>query len=274
MTTTNDMLRRTFLVGLLLLSSATIAQSGPMYVWVVADPGSTAGAGVPAQNGMTVTSSKTGAGKFQVYAVDEVDGSFGIKVFNVKLNGTITTFLNRSPSGAWNDTDGAGPYAQGFNDIRTANAATGITSGGQSPTNPYFVKGFGISASNFVAADASAPNWDSSSTTQAASGRWGTYSATLGAVTSGVVPGSGHFRNAILLAEGDYTGAAPTIDLVTPASSGGTVFSVLTSATGGSAATVGTISSVAILSFPEPAALVLVGLAAAGMGGLIGRRRR
>src|SRR6187551_495389 len=134
MTRTTYMLRRTFLVGLFSLGLAAIAQAGSMYVYVVADPGSTAGAGVPAVSGMSVSSSKTGAGKFQVYAVDDVDNSFGIKVFNVKLNGTLTTLLNRSPSGAWNDTDGAGPYNQGFNDIRTAVAGTGILSGGQAPT--------------------------------------------------------------------------------------------------------------------------------------------
>jgi hypothetical protein len=39
-----------------------------------------------------------------------VTGSFGIKSYNIKLNGSIQTLLNRSPSGSWNDLDATGPH--------------------------------------------------------------------------------------------------------------------------------------------------------------------
>jgi hypothetical protein len=246
------------------------AQAGPMYIFVVADPATTAGAGVAAQNGMMVSSSKAGPGTFQLYAADFVTGSFGIKSYNVKLNGTITTFLNRSPNGSWNDTDAAGPYGQGFNDVRTAVAATGITSSGQNPTNPFFVKNIGITAGNFVSADqAGAPNWDSASTTASVSGQWGNYSPTLGAPTC--CNFSSPFRYAVLLAEGNYTGAAPTVDLVTTGSTA-TAVNYFTSATGGAAASAPQLSGMNPFVFPEPATITLCNLALVGGLGLHRRR--
>jgi hypothetical protein len=225
-----------------------IANAGPMYIFTVIDPATTAGAGVPASNGMAVSSSKSGPGTFQLYALDDVTGSFGIKSYQVKLNGTITTFLNRATNGAWNDFDGAGPYAEAFNDVRTAVAAAGITSGGQNPTNPFFIKGFGISAGNLVASNtAGAPGFDPTSTTASTSGQWGHYSPTLGAATSGFVIADGSQRFAALLAEGNYTGAPPTVDLVTP---GGTAVNYFTSASGSAAASATQISSSSPFGFP------------------------
>lgn len=264
------MLRRTFLVGLFSLGLAAIAQAAPMFIYVVSDPGSTAGAGVAAVNGMTVTSSKTGAGTFQVYAVDDVTGSFGIKSYNIKLNGAITTLLNRSSNANWDDID-AVSSPEGFNDVRTAVAATGLTSAGQGPTNPFFVKGFGISADNF-------PNNNPNdvSTAQVASGQWGAYSATLGAPTSGLTTngGSGQQRRAILLAEGNYTGAAPTIDLVTTGAIATSVnyFTSASTSAGATATQYSALNPFAAV-VPEPATLTLLGLSFVGGLGLVRRRR-
>src|SRR6476661_561753 len=98
---TTSMLRRSFFAMMAVLAMTAAVQAGSMYVYLAVDPASTAGAGVPGAGGFSVTSSKTGAGTFQLYAVDDTDNSFGLKSYQIKLNGTIQTFLNRSPLGQW-----------------------------------------------------------------------------------------------------------------------------------------------------------------------------
>jgi hypothetical protein len=265
--------RQIILPMLTLIGLAATANAGPMFIYMFVDPVSTAGAGVPAASGMTVTSSKSGVGTFQLYAVDDVTGSFGIKSYQIKLNGTITTFFNRSPNGLWNDTDGAGPYAEGFNDFHSAIAATGITVGGQNPTNQFFIKGVGISAGNLVAANtAGAPNFDNGTTTAFTSGQWGNYSQALPHCSGEVcTPGDGAIRNAIFLAEGNYSGAPPTVDLTTPR---GTVINYFTSASGSGAAPATQYSSVwPFFICPEPATPTLIALAVAAIGSCVRRRR-
>src|SRR5689334_5992712 len=122
---TTSMLRRSFFAIMAVLAMGAAAQASSMFVYLMVDPPNTAGAGVPGAGGFSVSSSKSGAGTFQLYAVDDITGSSGIKSYQVKLNGTITTLLNRTTTGAWNDTDAAGPYAEAMNDVRTATAATG-----------------------------------------------------------------------------------------------------------------------------------------------------
>src|SRR4051812_45532829 len=68
-----------------ILVNLGIANAGPMYVFIVADSPTTAGAGIAPVNGMGVSSSKSGPGTFQLYAVDDTDSSFGIKSYQVKL---------------------------------------------------------------------------------------------------------------------------------------------------------------------------------------------
>lgn len=265
--------RSTFIACLLLVLAfgQQTAQAGPMYIFLHINPPTTAGFGVPAANGMTVTSSKFGAGTFQLYAVDDVAGSFGIRSYSIKLNGTITTFLNRSPNAIWTDIDEE-LFPEGFNAFRTTVAATGTVSAAQGPTNPMFIGGFGISASNFVAANPSA-----NTTTQSSSGRWGVYSASYYPFsTSGYVSASGHFRNALLLAEGNYTGAPPTVNLTTPPGEGGTSVTYFTQnpSQGIAVATATSYSSDVPFAIddPEPATVTLVGLAFFGLIGLVRKR--
>jgi hypothetical protein len=84
------------------------------------------------------------------------------------------------------------------------------------------IGGFGISASDFQLKTGGAQFGAT------INGQWGRYADFSG----GTVPSlpSGHTRYPVFLAEGTYTGGAPTIDLTTPASSGGTAVDYWTSA--------------------------------------------
>jgi hypothetical protein len=236
-----------------------------MYVFLVIDPTTTAGSGIPASNGMVVDSTKSGPGSFHLFAVDDVTGSFGIKSYQVKINGTLTSFVNRSPFGLWNDAGSNGPFAEGFNDVRVASTATGLTSAGQGPTNNPQIRGVGISASDFFQKTSGAASFSSVTNSQ-----WGNYND--GAPTSGNainIGGNGAFRNAVLLAEGTYSGALPIIDTTTQ---NGTLFNYyLTSSnvTGAMAPTLSTVNPFV----PEPATLTLLGLATLGISGSVARRR-
>src|SRR4029078_1098732 len=96
--------------------------------------------------------------------------------------------------------------------------------------------------------------------------------------TSGTLA-NGHVRNAILLGEGQYTVAPPTIDTTTTFENGGTGgsywFSQGFPTSGSGTVGVGLTNGVSAQNpfVPEPATMTLVGLAVVGFGGLVGRRR-
>jgi hypothetical protein len=98
-----------------------------------------------------------------------------------------------------------------LNDLRTTTPTIGA---GQGVTNPVAIGGFGQTASNFGAKLPAATSFAVTT-----SGQWGTYAAADG-ITSGNL--LGHQRSAVFLAEGLYTGAAPTVDIATPIGAGGT----------------------------------------------------
>src|SRR5436190_15880765 len=98
------MLRPTLLAGVAVLLLAVTANAGQMYIVLVPDPTSTAGAGVPtvarqfSSGTFSVNSSLSGVGKWHLYALDDVTGSFGLAGFSIPVGGTATGHLNRSPN--------------------------------------------------------------------------------------------------------------------------------------------------------------------------------
>jgi hypothetical protein len=271
------MLRRTFLAVAAVLAMATVANAGAMYAYLVIDPATTAGAAIapivnPGGGTMAVTSTRSGANTWHLYAVDDIDNSFGIKTYNIKLNGTLPAINNRSASGTW--TDGNDTFNEGFSDavVRTGSNVNPIAGSQATPSvaNTPLIGGYGINASNFVL---KTPGGATNSYSPVANGQWGLYADPL---TSGIVAATGHVRNSIFLAEGTYTGAAPTIDTATLVSAGGSVIAYYNQdpATVGSPGGTNAPSLVTTNPFiPEPATMTLVGLALVGFSGLVGRRR-
>jgi hypothetical protein len=253
--------------------NASVANAGTVYVYLVVDPPTTAGAGIPAIAGggqnMIVNSTRSGPGSWHLYAIDDADGSAGIRSFFVKLTGTISSVSNRSPLANWDNDpnygDGNVQSPVGFDSLRTAAPDLG---GSQSPTNTPQISGFGIEASNFQAKTGAA-----SYQSAPISGQWGNY-ADPG--TSGVEAATGHARHALFLAEGLYSGPRPGIDITTPFAQG-TGF-ILWNATGFPNSGVfivaaGTSQTLVSIIIPEPATLTLIGLAVLGFGGLARRLR-
>jgi hypothetical protein len=231
-----------------------------MYVWLVVDPPTTAGAGIPATGVLAVTSTKSGPSSFHLYAVDDVAGSFGLGSYSVKLTGTLTSLNNRSPFAIWDDED-VNSYVAGFGLLRTASginpvsAEQGETAGGAFVAKPL-IGGFGQSSSNFTA---KMPPDFYEFLVGPTSGQWGNYADPN---TQGIILSTGHSRNALFLAEGTYTGAAPTVDL-SPA----TAFTYWTSDPetnpGASRVTAPTVLGVSPFTVPEPGSVCLIGLAVA-----------
>jgi hypothetical protein len=233
-----------------------------MYVFVVQDPATTAGAGVAADSGMTVTSTRSGPGTWHLYAVDDGLTTFGIKNYSVTLAGH-TAINHRSPVGTYLDENGD-PQNAGFNDLRSGTNANPIVAG-QGLVNATQVGGFGQTADNF----ANKVQNETGGPTQVASGQWGTYGDGVYGVPVGSQapvmngPGaSGLPRSAVLLAEG--AGVA-TVQAAS--------FSLWTSAnlTSSAFATAYALNTNPFI--PEPATISLVGLALLGGLGYVRRRR-
>src|SRR5262245_32515984 len=94
---------------------------------------------------MVVSTSRSGAGSWRLVALDEAYGSVGIRSFIVKLSGTVSSALNRSPVTAWSNVDVVTSPAR-INDVRTTTPPIGA---GQGPTNPVQIDGYGRTVSNF-----------------------------------------------------------------------------------------------------------------------------
>jgi PEP-CTERM motif-containing protein len=258
------MLRRTFLATVAMLGLAATANAGSVYLYMVVDPATTAGAGVPAAGGFSITSTRSGAGTWHLFAVDDADGSSGIAQVKASLIGTVPVITNRLTQTLYDTADDTG-FKAGLTLLRSAANANPITGSSELiGTQPFTQTGQGITAGNY----SGIPGATAFSGTT--NGQWGLYND--GATTAGSVLGTGHIRNALFVAEGTYTGLAPVVDLAT------SLVAYYTQGGTSSATAIGGGATNPLIAntnpfIPEPATMTLVGLAVVGFGGLVGRRR-
>jgi hypothetical protein len=213
---------------LIALLVAPAAEANALYFDLVIDPPTTAFSGIPAVDGFSGTSNRSGPGTWHLYAIDDIDNSFGISSYFVILNpgsgGAIPAISNRSPNTSWFDFNDDGPFGAGFAAVRSGPNSNPIF-GAQGPGPSYAppIGGYGISASDFQLKVTDAESFAGTT-----NGQWGKYADFSGG--SVTLPPSGHVRSPLFLAEGTYTGLPPTVDLTTPASSGGTSMQYFTNA--------------------------------------------
>jgi hypothetical protein len=240
------------------LLGAPALHAGRFYLDLIIDPttpafDSTPFPPPPPPGGFAGTSTRSGPGTWQLFALDQLDNSFGIQFFHVNLSagsgGTIPAISNRSPRTSWEDDSGFGDA--GFTSIRSGTNANPVT-GAQLTTTSPLLGGFGREASNFSAKIPTAYQFDST-----LNGKWGDYTSSLGF-------GSLH---PIFLAEGTYTGPPPSID-------SGSFVTVYTNANLTAAEFIPQFSTTPISQLaqvPEPSTISLLSMVT--IGGLARRRR-
>jgi PEP-CTERM motif len=138
-----------------------------VHVGLVLNPSSTAGGGA--------TSTRSGNGSWQLYALDDNDSDFGISSYNISMSGT-TAINHRSPITTVNDLNGD-PQTAGFSGLRSGtNANPIVASQGLPGTTPFLITGFGQTASNFTT-KATAIDAGAFVVGPTTSGSWGNYNS-------------------------------------------------------------------------------------------------
>ena len=130
------------LAGLLLATVLGASSAEATVIFgLLSNPTSTAGGGA--------TSTRSGNGSWQLYALNDDDSSFGISSYNVTVLGA-SAINHRSPVTTINDINGD-PQTAGFNLLRTATNINPIQASQNLPgQTPFLITGFGQTASSFA----------------------------------------------------------------------------------------------------------------------------